>query len=31
MVNGKQYVVIAASGGKDKAPVGGVYVAYAVE
>jgi quinoprotein glucose dehydrogenase len=31
MVNGKQYVVIAASGGKDNVPAGGVYVAYALE
>jgi quinoprotein glucose dehydrogenase len=31
MVNSKQYVVIAASGGKDQAPAGGVYVAYALQ
>jgi quinoprotein glucose dehydrogenase len=32
MVNGKQYVVIAAGGGKDpKSPAGGVYVAFALK
>lgn len=31
MVNGRQYVVIAASGGRDpKSPVGGAYVAFAL-
>jgi quinoprotein glucose dehydrogenase len=31
MVDGKQYVVIAASGGQtSKKPSGGVYVAYAL-
>jgi quinoprotein glucose dehydrogenase len=31
MVGGKQYVVIAASGGRDpKGPVGGMYVAFAL-
>jgi glucose dehydrogenase len=31
MVNGRQYVVIAASGGRDpKRPVGGEYVAFAL-
>jgi quinoprotein glucose dehydrogenase len=30
MVNGKQYVAIAASGGKDGVPAGGVYVAFAL-
>lgn len=30
MVNGKQYVVIAAGGGRDGKPSGGVYVAYAL-
>ncbi len=30
-VNGKQYVVIAAGGGKSKAPSGGSYVAFALE
>lgn len=31
MVNGKQYVVIAAGGGKSGAPSGGSYVAFALE
>jgi quinoprotein glucose dehydrogenase len=32
MVDGKQYVVIAASGGRDpKSPVGGAYVAFALQ
>lgn len=30
MVNGKQYVVIAAGGGRDGKPSGGVYVAFAL-
>ena len=30
-VNGKQFVVIAAGGGKRGAPSGGVYVAYALK
>lgn len=30
MVNGKQYVVIAAGGGRDGQPSGGVYVAFAL-
>ena len=31
MVDGRQYVVIAASGGRDpKGPVGGAYVAFAL-
>jgi quinoprotein glucose dehydrogenase len=31
MVNGRQFVVIAASGGRDpKGPVGGAYVAFAL-
>ncbi len=30
MVNGKQYVVIAAGGGKNEAPSGGTYVAFAL-
>jgi quinoprotein glucose dehydrogenase len=31
MINGRQFVVIAASGGRDpKSPVGGVYVAFAL-
>jgi quinoprotein glucose dehydrogenase len=30
-VNGKQYVVIAAGGGKSGAASGGVYVAFALE
>jgi quinoprotein glucose dehydrogenase len=32
LVNGRQYVVIAASGGRDKkGPQGGAYVAFALE
>ena len=32
MVDGRQFVVIAASGGRDpKGPVGGEYVAFALE
>jgi quinoprotein glucose dehydrogenase len=30
MVNGKQYVVIACGGGKNDAPSGGTYVAFAL-
>jgi quinoprotein glucose dehydrogenase len=31
MIDGRQYVVIAASGGRDpKGPVGGAYVAFAL-
>jgi quinoprotein glucose dehydrogenase len=31
MIDGRQYVVIAASGGRDpKSPVGGAYVAFAL-
>lgn len=30
MVNGKQYIVIACGGGKNGAPSGGTYVAFAL-
>ena len=30
MVNGKQYIVIACGGGKNDAPSGGTYVAFAL-
>ena len=30
MVNGRQYIVIAAGGGKNDAPSGGTYVAFAL-
>jgi quinoprotein glucose dehydrogenase len=30
MVNGRQYIVIACGGGKNGAPSGGTYVAFAL-